>query len=1002
MFSRVFFIIITFSFLYSQSLPSIGSLKKEAKKLGITDRDIEKAIENQNNQNVDLNSLNFEKNNNPNSNIKTDKAVLNEQISKITETDISNNLEAISSTDPSLANSFSESIPETKTLYADSVDDNNNDIKSKSKLNYFGYNVFKNNPEIFQNAQDIFVNPDHVIGPGDEIILMLWGDTEINEPYIVSRDGYVFIENVGQVFVNGLTLQRLEKKLFNLLKKVYSTLDNPAGNATTFLDLSIGTLTLRPLRIHAVGEISQPGAYDLKQSSTLFTSLFYFGGPTEIGTLRDVKLIRKGKEKVSIDFYDYLIKGKRRNDEKLMTDDVIFIGPKGVTVAAYGEINRPAIYELKGDEGLLELIDMAGGLKSSTYTKRIKVNRIVPSTMRDSINADRIMIDLSLDDVSVSKQLFKLYDGDEVEFFRVSDIIQNTVSINGSVLRPGDYEFNNEMRLSELIYKSGGLNDNAYLQRADVVRTDKLFVDKLIAVNLENVFSGDQSENIFLKNNDKITIHNISGMKYLTDVTISGHVISPGTKPYRENMKVEDLIFQGGGFENELHLKNTYLKRATLSSINQSDLTRDIINFNLDSVLQGKGIAKREVKMGDIIRIYSMTEILGGQEETVTITGYVKFPGEYPLYNNLTLFNLIRLAGDYEDDEFVKSLYLKRGDIIRKIEGSKEKKILTFSLTNYMQKDSISDISLRDGDIVKIYESNFFYDKQEVFIDGLVLNPGPYELKKDMKLFDLILEAGGIPSENYNSRVEIASTNYRTSFKDDYMKIKTLEILNNEDIYSKNISNKNNVVLKPFDIVTLRPSPLFSTTKKVSVIGLVNYPGDYIITSSNEKVSEIIYRAGGLTPNAYPRGSSFIRKGQEIRLSFEKIINSPSSNHNFVVMDGDTIIIGSKPNIVKIQGSVSSPGNYQFKKYYRLNDYINLAGGYTKEAEKSGVFVQHADGSSSKKPFIGFSPKVYDGSLITVPNKEQVAPFNFTEYVTNLTAIWADITQAVLILSALK
>ena len=282
------------------------------------------------------------------------------------------------------------------------------------------------------------------------------------------------------------------------------------------------------------------------------------------------------------------------------------------------------------------------------------------------------------------------------------------------------------------------------------------------------------------------------------------------------------------------------------------------------------------------------------------------------------------------------------------------------------------------------------------------MNPGPYELKKDMKLFDLILEAGGLPSDNYNFRVEIASVNYRTSFKDDYMKIKTLEILNNEDIYSKNISNKNNVVLKPFDIVTLRPSPLFSTTKKVSIIGLVNYPGDYIITSSSEKVSEIIYRAGGLTPNAYPRGSSFIRKGQEIRLSFEKIINSPSSNHNFVVMDGDTIIIGSKPNLVKIQGSVSSPGNYQFKKYYRLNDYINLAGGYTKEAEKSGVFVQHADGSSSKKPFIGFSPKVYDGSLITVPNKEQVAPFNFTEYVTNLTAIWADITQAVLILSALK
>jgi len=1000
MFLRITFIIFTSSLLIAQSLPNIGSLKKEAKKLGITDQQINKAIESQSNRGLNAGNLNVEEN--TNANPEQEKKDVNEQISKITKTDISNDFGITSPTESLPVNVIDELVIESNILDTDSEIDIVANKILPSRLQHFGYNVFKNNPEIFQDAQDIFVNPDHVIGPGDEIILMLWGDTEINEKYIVSRDGYVFIENVGQVFVNGLTLQRLEIKLFNLLKKVYSTLDSISGNPSTFLDISIGTLTLRPLRIHAVGEVSKPGAYDLKQSSTLFTSLFYFGGPTEIGTLRDVKLIRNGKEKTSIDFYDYLIKGKRRNDEKLMSDDVIFISPKNVTVTVYGEINRPAIYELKGDEGLMELIDLAGGLKSSTYTKRIKINRIVPSVNRDSLNADRIMIDLSLENKNGSKDQFKLFDGDVVEFFKISDVVKNTVSIAGSVLRPGEYELNDEMKVSDLIDMSGGLSDDVYLQKADIIRSDEPFIEKLITVNLKNVLSDVHQDNLILKNNDKLTIYSISGMKYLTDVSINGHVISPGPKPYRENMKVEDLIFQGGGFENELHLKNTYLNRATLSSINQSDLTRDIVSFNLDSVLQGGGIAKREVKMGDIIRIYSITEILGGQEEIVTINGYVKFPGEYPLYNNLTLFDLIRLSGDFEDNEFAKSLYLKRGDIIRKVEGSKEKKIMTFSLNNYLKNNSIGDIPLIDGDMVKIYESNFFNDEQEVFIEGLVSSPGSYELKTNMRLFDLILEAGGLPSENYNFRVEVASTNYRTSFKDDYMKIKTFEILNDENIYLKNNSDKNNVLLKPFDIVTLRPSPLFSTMKKVVIDGFVHYPGTYIITSYGEKVSEIIYRAGGLTPNAYPRGSTFIRAGEVIRLSFEKIINIPSSNHNFVVMDGDSIIIGSKPNLVKIQGAVSAPGNYQYKKYYRLNDYISLAGGYTKEAEKSGVYVQHADGSSDKKNFIGISPKVYDGSLITVPNKQEAVPFNFTEYITNLTAIWADITQAVLILSALR
>lgn len=1000
---RALMILCIQGMLFSQSSADLNKLKREAKKLGITDSQINEAIRSQGqNNNLNLNQINQNETVETSFETKSDIESINIEID-----DLNRNV-SINSENNQFSNvqdSFEDSekiIDESNETNSISNNEIDYSINSEDELKHFGYNIFFNNPELFQDSQDLFVDPNHVVGPGDEIIIMLWGDIEINSPYIVSKDGYVFIENIGQVFVNGLTLSRLEKKLFNLLKKVYSTLDASSGNATTYLDVSLGTLTLRPIRIHAVGEINNPGAYELKQSSTLFSSLFYFKGPSEIGTMRKIKLIRKGNVKATIDFYDYLLNGQRKNDIKIMTDDVVFIGPKGPVVSAFGEINRPAKYELKPDESLKDLIKMAGGLKSSTYTKRVKINRIVPSFERDALNADRIIIDISIDDITPSNESFKLIDGDEVEFFKISDIVQKTVNISGEVLRPGAYELDKKMRISSLIKKAGGLTKFAYKKRADVFRSDVDLIETLVTVNIDSVLNGDDSEDIHLSEGDLVEIYSTASMKYITDVRIEGHVLAPGSKPFRKNMKVEDLVFLGGGFENDNHLINTYLPRATLSSINMNDLTRSITYFNLDSVLSGGGIAKKSIKMGDIIRIYSISEILGDRDQSISISGHVKFPGTYPLYNGLTLSKIISLAGDYEDKEFLKDLFVERADIVRRIDGTNDKEIITFDLKDYVTNGLEVDMTLKNGDEIRIYRSNFFDDKKEVLIEGSINAPGTYELKENMTLFDLIIEAGGIPIEVYSSRVEIASTNRRKSFDDNYVNIKSFDLLNDKSIYNGLPESKNNFFLKPYDAITIRPSPLFSTAKQVSVLGYVYYPGNYTILSSKDKLSDIINRAGGLTPEAYPRGSRFIRNSEEIKINFEKILNSPRLKHNFFVMEGDSIIIGSRPNLVKVVGAVNSPGNYQFKRSYRMNDYIELAGGFASNARRSGTFVRHADGSSLKRNLLKLSPKVYDGSTITVPTKEEVEQFSFTEYVTNLTAIWADITQAVLIISALR
>ena len=215
---------------------------------------------------------------------------------------------------------------------------------------FFGLNFFKQDPAIFQASSTGAVDPDYLIGPGDEIIIMLWGETEFRQVLTINREGFVFIPEIGQVFVNGLNLNLLESKLFKVFSQSYASLNPDGRKPTTFLDVSLGML--RPLRVQVLGEVAQPGAYTVSPTTTLFSSLYYFGGPTTLGSLRDIHLIRNGEKIASIDFYDYLLTGKKPQDQKLQLDDIIYIPSRLKTVSVEGEINRSGIYELKPKETL--------------------------------------------------------------------------------------------------------------------------------------------------------------------------------------------------------------------------------------------------------------------------------------------------------------------------------------------------------------------------------------------------------------------------------------------------------------------------------------------------------------------------------------------------------------------------------------------------------------------------------------------------------------------------
>ena len=982
----------------------------------------------------------------------------------------------------------------------------------RQAVDYYGYNIFQRDPAVFQSSVAGAVDPNYNIGPGDEIIFMLWGETQFRQVLNVDREGFIFIPEVGQVFVNGLTMDLLESKLFKVLSQRYSSLiRSNDGNATTFLDISLGNM--RPLRVIVLGEVAQPGAYQVSPSTTLFSALYYFNGPTTLGSLRDIRLIRGGKQIATIDFYDYLLSGKKINDVRLQLDDTIFLPTRGKSVSISGEINRPAIYELKKGEGLQDLMRMAGGLRVSAYLDRAQIDRIVPPEERDALGMDRMFIDVDLKQIMASKKGFALKDGDNIQIFSILDLRQNIVEINGAVVRPGRFDIGESLQLRDLVLKADSLVGDAYLDRVNVVRFNPDFTEKLLKLNLGLAMKGDPQHNIQLEPMDRVTVFSTSAMIPRRFVAISGHVKTPGRYLLREDLTLYDLIFKAGGFTDEEWLKTTYRQRAELVRVMEDSVTKEIIPFNLDEVLNKEGLAETLLRTDDAVKIYSLADIEGAWwEKFVSISGHVKRPGSYELFEeNMTLYDLIFKAGGFDDEEYHKQTYLKRAELVRVMEDGVTKEIIPFNLDEVLNKGGLAETLLRTDDAVKIYsltdiegawwekfvsisghvkrpgsyelfeENMTLYDlvfmaggfddevwKNQTFlgradllrhdedritrsiipfnlgeilenaesthnlqlqigdeirvyaqtifnaekiisIGGVVNNPGQYTLKTGMTIKDLILEAGGISQSVFKYKIEIARIDPNKVSEDIFAETISLEmddkfsISNVEYTRSSNpgkISvSRDGFKLMAFDYITVRPDQFFSMQKIITVNGAIYYPGDYTILSPNETIASIVERAGGLRHNAYPEASLLVREGQNINLSIKKAIQQPRSKHNFKVQPGDIITINVYPNVVAVFGEVNNPGMFKYTAGMSMRDCISQAGGYTTDANKNDVWIRYPSGDGKEfKRYALFSPKVMDGSVITVARDES-EEVDKTELYKEIASILSDFAQIALTLA---
>jgi len=417
-------------------------------------------------------------------------------------------------------------------------------VERLGDLSYFGYDFFTTSAEVAM-WENLPVAADYRLGPGDEVIISLWGETQRRSTYNIDRNGNIYIDDIGQLSLTGKRLEDARAFLNVRFEQVYSTLKNP--NPTTFLDVTLGTLKF--INVKFLGEVNQPGIYPIHPFSTVMTGLILVGGVKESGSLREIQVIRDGEVHTIVDLYAFLLQGKTDRDIRLQDQDVIVVPVRKSTIRIEGMVSRPAIYESIPGESFSQLLAYAGGFLPDAQDQLV-VERIIPSQERehDDNAIETFYIPYNeLDEATV-------VDGDIIHIHEIHSV-QLQISVRGQVKRPGAYVYQDSMRLMDALNLAGGINDESYWKsvytnQAEVIRRREDAENPLtIPIDLNLLREGDESQNILLQNLDEVVIRQNPHFDPPKNITVKGEVAVPGAYSILSNNEtLADIFRRAGGF----------------------------------------------------------------------------------------------------------------------------------------------------------------------------------------------------------------------------------------------------------------------------------------------------------------------------------------------------------------------------------------------------------------------------------------------------------------------
>ncbi len=511
------------------------------------------------------------------------------------------------------------------------------------KVDHFGYDFFDKLPTSFvPKVEAIPVHSDYVIGPGDEISLHVWGMVEGRWRLRVDRDGNIDIPKIGTVTLSGLKYGELEPYFRDKLAKHYSDFQ---------LNVTMGRL--RTIPVYLVGNVKKPGLYSIPSLSTLINALFQSGGPSKSGTLRSIHLIRDGEKIVEFDMYDFLLEGDKTKDARLQPEDVIFVPTVGPRTAVLGNVENPAIYELREGDKISRAIDMAGGVRATGFLERIHVERIYE-------NESKKLVEKNLKDFHQEDDI-ELQDGDVIAIHNIKDALVNVVELKGNVQRPGFYEVKDGTRLSDIItnpdkdLKMETEFDFALIKR----RIPPAYEQELIFFDLGRaVLENDKSEDVILKPADEITIFSKTELAGKPEVTIRGAVNKPDKYRFYPNMTVSDLIKLAGGLKYYAYRGETELTRVRPTP-DGPEFKREFIN--LENAMKDHPDHNLELSRNDFIIVRPVPD--WRLYDTVKITGEVQFSGTYTVKKGESLTSLISRAGGLTQDAYLRGTVFSRESV---------------------------------------------------------------------------------------------------------------------------------------------------------------------------------------------------------------------------------------------------------------------------------------------------------------------------------------------------
>lgn len=611
----------------------------------------------------------------------------------------------------------------------------------------FGRNIFNTKNLTFEPSVNLATPPNYRLGPGDEVVIDIWGTSQNTIRRQISPDGTINIEKIGPVNLNGMTVAEANNYMKKVLGKTYSGLDTPDG--TLEIRLTLGNA--RTIQINVMGEVVQPGTYALSSFSTVFHALYRAGGVNDIGSLRNVQVTRNGKNVATVDVYEFIMKGKTQDDIRLQEGDVIIVPAYEALVQISGNVKRPMKFEMKKDETLSTLLNYAGGFSSDAYTRSLRVVRQ---------NGEEYEINTVKE---IDYSVYRMRNGDVVTAEAILNRFTNKLEIRGAVYRPGIYQLSGQLNtVRELVDEAKGLMGDAFTNRAVLQREREDLTSEVISVDIRGILAGT-SPDIPLQKNDILYIPSIHDLEDRGDVTIFGEVAKPDSYPFSDNMTLEDLIIRAGGLREAASTVRVDVSRR-IKDPKSTDYTDSIGQTFTFALKDGFVI---DGQQGFVLQPYDQVFVRrspGYQaQQNVQVTGEVLFGGTYAMTNREErLSDVIRKAGGATPNAYLRGAKLTR--VANEAEKKRMRDVInlmnrqfgeammdslgikvdsTFTVGIELDKavanpGSEYDLVLREGDVINVPKLN-----NTVKINGAVMMPNTVGYLKGKDVDYYLDQAGG-------------------------------------------------------------------------------------------------------------------------------------------------------------------------------------------------------------------------------------------------------------------